>query len=349
MGGHKYNVFVDPDSVRTGVKYSKAAIVVNPNSGNRMGLKTLSWLRPDLEKAGVSIEKVLETEYAGHAVELAAETDFTGIDLVLCIGGDGTAHETINGLMKRDAESLANLTLCLVPNGTGNTVAFDMGYEKPKEALKAILNGTSREIDVLELVDDEGNKTYSINIVGYGLPTAVMGLANKLRCCGCGAQYDNAGYVELLKRKGYDTEIVCKYPDGSEKVFDEKFMMVMIHNTVHMGKRMPFAPDAQLDDGLMDLVALTRRQWTRVAVAGMLTKAKKGTHGSHENLIYEKCSELTIRPKEGNKMVGANTLNVDGELTSVTPINIKVVPKALRVVVPESRAKSVALRPSSKT
>ena len=94
----------------------KFYMVVNPHGGLKKGIKILEKVRPIFEGGGAELT-VLETEYAGHAREYANEMDFTGYDGFCAIGGDGTMHEVINGMLKRPDGR--KLPIGLVTGGTG--------------------------------------------------------------------------------------------------------------------------------------------------------------------------------------------------------------------------------------
>ena len=89
---------------------SKYYLAVNPHGGVKKGLGILEQVKPVFEKAGAEIN-ILETEYAGHARNMARTVDIDGYDGFCAIGGDGTMHEIINGMMNReDGQKITNRT-----------------------------------------------------------------------------------------------------------------------------------------------------------------------------------------------------------------------------------------------
>ena len=95
----------------------KFYMIVNPHGGIKKGIGILDRVKPIFEDGGAELT-ILETEYAGHAREMALEKDFTGYDGFCAIGGDGTMHEVINGMLKRPDGR--KLPIGLVTGGTGN-------------------------------------------------------------------------------------------------------------------------------------------------------------------------------------------------------------------------------------
>ena len=96
-----------------------------------------------------------ETQYAGHAQHITAGTNMAGYDALLSIGGDGTAHEVVNGMLLGVVLGVhpphALPALCIVPCGSGNTVAYSIGYQTHEEAVQRLLARTTRALDVVEL------------------------------------------------------------------------------------------------------------------------------------------------------------------------------------------------------
>ena len=98
-------------------------LVVNPQSGKKQSAEILQRIQPMFESRGHDVS-VIETAYAGHARELAAQLDFTDYDGFLALGGDGTFHEVVNGMMER--EDPKRLPIGLIPGGSGNSFLHDL-------------------------------------------------------------------------------------------------------------------------------------------------------------------------------------------------------------------------------
>ena len=211
----------------------------------------------------------------------------------------------------------------IIPSGSGNTVAWDMRISSVAEAAAAIVGGATRRIDLAELSADAlelpsieggggsdtrpaekaspnavtavlegprgyGDKIYSINIVGWGLPATVLRSAEELRCCGGPAQYNLAAYRSLIANRAYHASV--SFEEGYANPYagsthdDDSYIMVQSQTTVHMGDKMPFCPRAKLDDGLLDLVMI--RHTSRCGLVGIMENAKvaKHTEGPQVNI-----------------------------------------------------------------
>ena len=144
-------------------------LIVNPRSGARRGARVLDQVLPALSQAGRSVD-VCQTVRAGDATEIARSRSLEEVGAVCLIGGDGTLHEVLNGLLTR--EDSLRPPLGIIPCGTGNTVAADLGIHDPFQAVKCIVAGHTRPIDLLR-VEMESGTAYCCNIVGWGAVTQI--------------------------------------------------------------------------------------------------------------------------------------------------------------------------------
>ncbi len=290
-------------------------LTVNPHGGVKQGLGILEKVKPLFNEAGAELT-ILETEYAGHATVLARTLPFEGYDGFCAIGGDGTLHEVINGMLKR--EDGKKIPIGLITGGTGNSFMHDMDCLDPMVATKRILTGRTRTIDIAE-VDANGETIYGCNIVGWGMVTDVNFIAERLRWLG-GQRYNIASIIEVLRHRQRVAKVVI---DGRAIVAD--FGFILACNTVHTGRGMKMAPLAQLDDGLLDLIII--RKGGRIRLLTLFTKLFKGTHIGDPVVEYRQVKEFSIIPQD------RNTLNIDGEILGSTPIHVKVLQRAIEVLV----------------
>ena len=101
----------------------KFIILVNPQGGKKQGLDLLEQVKPLFKEVDADLV-IRETEYAGHATEIAREIDLESFTGLCHIGGDGTFHEIINGLLTRTDGK--QVPLGFIPGGTGNSFMYDM-------------------------------------------------------------------------------------------------------------------------------------------------------------------------------------------------------------------------------
>ena len=293
----------------------KYYMVVNPHGGLKKGIGILDRVRPIFEGNGDELT-ILETEYAGHAREYAREIDFTGYDGFCAIGGDGTMHEVINGMLKRPDGR--QLPIGLVTGGTGNSFMHDLDCLDPENAAKRILTGRLRPIDIAK-VEAAGEILYGFNIVGWGMPTDINILAEKMRWLG-EQRYNIASIIEVMKGKQRLAKLII---EGNTVVGD--FGFILGCNTIHTGKGMQMAPLAQLNDGLIDLIIA--RKAGRIKLLTLFPKLFSGAHVGDPLVDYRQVKEFSIIPQEDN------ILNIDGEMIGSTPIHVNVEQGLINVLV----------------
>lgn len=126
-------------------------VICNTTSGTRLGYRILhDIVLPAFTAAGVAVT-VLETQYGGHARDYALTVPFAGYDALVVIGGDGSLMETVNGMLSRPDG--ARLPVGLVPGGSGNSVATDLGTLRCSEAVANVIAGVAFDSDVNLVVD----------------------------------------------------------------------------------------------------------------------------------------------------------------------------------------------------
>ncbi len=294
---------------------NKYYLIVNPQGGAKKGHSILEKVKPIFKKAGAELD-IRETGYAGHARMMANTLKFEGYKGLCAIGGDGTMHELVNGMLTRKDRD--KISLGLLTGGTGNSFMHDMNCLDPVVAAKRILMGRLRKVDIAR-VDAAGEIIYGFNIVGWGLPTDINILAAKLRWLG-GQCYNVASIIEVIKNKVRLAKISI---DGRTIAGDYGFILGC--NTIHTGNAMKMAPLAQIDDGLIDLIIV--RKAGRLKLLYLFTKIFKGGHVGDPAVEYHQAREFSIVPLEDY------VLNIDGETVGSTPIHVKILPGEIEVLI----------------
>jgi len=289
-------------------------LVVNPQSGKKQSAEILQRIQPMFESRGHDVS-VIETAYAGHARELAAQLDFTDYDGFLALGGDGTFHEVVNGMMER--KDPKRLPIGLIPGGSGNSFLHDLDLVDPINAAKAIIEGRTRPVDVVR-TEMPDLVLHSINLIGWGLVTDVGKRAEGMRWLGP-SRYTIASIIEIFLKKSRRATLVV---DGEP--FLREFTFIIACNSLHVGKGMKMAPKAKLDDGLIDILVvdggITRRR-----LLSVLPKLFDGTHIHEPEVIYYQASGFSLSPDRDEP------INIDGEMIGTTPLSVTVLKHALEV------------------
>lgn len=290
-------------------------LILNPHGGVKTGRTILKKVQPVFESVGAELN-VYETEHAGHAKELTYSLDYTGYDGLCAIGGDGTMHEVVNGMLSRPDQR--QLPIGLITGGTGNSFMRDVNCLDPVVAAKRIITGRKRAVDVAK-VDANGEILYAFNIVGWGMPTEINRISEKLRWMG-GQRYNVASIIEVMKNRQRLATLVV---DGNRIVGN--FGFILGCNTIHTGKGMKMAPLAQVDDGYIDLIIVHKAG--RLKLLNMFPKVFSGAHIGDAAVEYKQVKEFSVIPNEPHE------LNIDGEAIGSTPIHVVMIPKAIEMLV----------------
>ena len=299
----------------------KTLLVVNPAAGHGRGRKTFARLEPRLREAIPGLE-VRVSERAGHAVgigrevaALAAADPASAYDRVLCLGGDGTPYEVLNGLYA-DGRPARVPEIGQIPAGTGNSFIRDFGIETPEQALEAILAGRGRRVDLVEFHEQERGQTvrrYSLNIIGVGLIADILRLTNeRLKFLGS-AGYSLAVMARLVK--GMSNRIVIE-ADGRRLEADNSALVVS--NSKYTGGKMKIAPRADAADGRADLVLFN--DVNRREIVSIFAGVFSGKHQDHPRVHMRQAAAVTVEADPPLRLMA------DGELVGWTPLRIRVLP-----------------------
>lgn len=251
-----------PEELRAALAPPKRLyVIVNPHGGLQKGPRALKEVVLPIWTKEFGIEvTVLETQYAGHARDLARTVDLKGYDGLCVIGGDGSVHEVVNGLLQRPKTPGVPLPpVGLLPGGSGNSVMLDLGTWSMAEAARRIGRGDVVHIDAVQCAT-AGLAACSINLVAWGLVGDVGVVAEKFRCLGP-ARYDIVAVWGVAKGGGWPCKLTYELESGQRVAVDEKLMTAFVNSTQHFGKGLRPTPNARLDDGLMDLCYLEVGTW----------------------------------------------------------------------------------------
>ncbi|MFM7059368.1 MAG: diacylglycerol/lipid kinase family protein [Planctomycetota bacterium] len=288
--------------------------IVNPRSGSHQATRHLDQLKAALLPHGLLVHTAV-TERPGHAQELAAAANPREIGCLCAVGGDGTIHEVVNGLMQRPQNQ--RIPLAVLAAGTGNALALQYQLQSPADTAHRILSAITRPLDVIH-VTAPGLSAYCINIVGWGAATDINAHAEKLRWIGR-SRYSVAALWQILKPTIRPARLTL---DGHP--IEGPFLFAIACNTMFAAHRMLVAPEARSDDGLLDVVLL--RPTSRWNLLQVFQRVADGSHLQLSGIELHRASTLTIDSST------IDPLNLDGELRGHTPFSATVVPGALEVM-----------------
>jgi YegS/Rv2252/BmrU family lipid kinase len=290
-------------------------LIVNPTSGRGKAARILPDLRARLTALGCEAE-VLFSESADHASELAASAAARH-EVVAAVGGDGMVAAVAQGVIGSAA------ALGIVPAGTGNDLAANLGYvrRKPLEAAAVIASGERRAIDVGRI---EGGRAF-LCVAGGGFDSEVNRDANRIKRLRGTAVYLIA-VLRTLRR--FTPARFSVTLDGEERSFAGMF--VAVGNASSYGGGMRITPDAQLDDGVFDVCMVGAMG--KGTLLTQLPRLFTGGHVRHPAVEMARARRVTLAADR------PFTLYADGEEVGPLPVTLTIEPSALDVVAPPRAA-----------
>lgn len=310
---------------------TKWLVVVNPKAS--IGKCEKDW--PEIQQL-LTTENIdfdfVTTEYQGHAIELVRDQiTQKGYKKIISVGGDGTNNEVINGIFTQQRFPTTEITMGVIPIGTGNdwcrTFGFPAEYSKNAEILK---KGHTflHDIGKVTYFNDGNSKCrYFLNAAGTGLDEMVCNKTNQLKSQGKGGtvRYLLSTIHSILSFKCLQVQIEV---DGT-MVFDDKIMSLSIGNCRFNGGGMMMMPKAVPDDGLFDITAIKK--------IGLI-KFAANMKNLYDGSFAEKLKEVSLFRGRQIRVVSIPShkllLETEGETLTNSPFDFVMIPKAINMVVP---------------
>ena len=295
-----------------GEEQQPLVLLVNPSSGGGRALKILPRVEAALDALRVPF-RVVRTKGLDHGVDKALAATGAG-ELPVVISGDGMVGAIGGALAGGEAP------LGVIPVGRGNDLARVLGIPtEPEEAIAVVLAGHSRAIDV-----GEANGRRFLGIASVGFDSDANRIANESRLRG-NLVYAWAALRALASWKSARFTIAI----GDVHTRVEGYS-VIVANSKAYGGGMFVAPDAELDDGEFDVVTIGHVG--KLRFLGNLPKVFKGTHVGNDEVQVVRTSQLTLTASR------PFAVYADGEHLTDLPADLRIIPRALRVLVPPAAA-----------
>src|SRR6266571_6137555 len=295
-------------------------LIVNPAAA--VGRMARRWesLLVDLEARKLKADHVL-TDGPRHAISMAREAS-CGYDVIAAVGGDGTVNEVASGILLAGKTKTA---LAIIPFGTGNDAAHLLGIRSTEDAANALVSGTTRAMDAIEVRCHDAGK----EVTRYALLYAAVGFAGALlkrttptvkRLFGPRYCYSVGFFRALLDFKSPTMRVRC-----DDREFNGRMFLVSVGNAEIVGAgTMRLSPGAKVDDGKLnvnlieDLGLLETARW--------FPKVLRGMHTTHSKVRYFDVTSVTVECEP------LMEVQIDGELYGHTPVTFHVRPRAIRVI-----------------
>lgn len=303
----------------------KTVVIVNPSSGN--GSTGREWRRIEARvRDRLGAFQTCMTTGPGDATGLTRRKLLEGYNCVICVGGDGTLNEVVNGFMDESGPLRPDAVLGFLPKGTGcdfcRTVCKNTGLEN---SLDMICTGHIRPIDLgrLQYRDHQGRICirYFHNIASFGLGGEVVDRVNHTsKAFGPFLSFIWATIIGIFTYR--KKHVSFRVDDGVPQ--DVTILNIAVANGQYHGGGMQVAPDARVDDGIFHITVIGN-----LSLPEIFWHLPKLYNGKIKQI--KKVSTLT-----GRKVVATSEqtvlLDVDGEQPGRLPVQIKIVPQAIRMI-----------------
>jgi diacylglycerol kinase (ATP) len=293
--------------------------IVNPAAGGGRSAKLAGPALAGLRAGGLGVDVIASTG-PGHAVDLAREAYSQGYRRFIAVGGDGTAHEILNGIFAAGIPQ-KRISLGFLPLGTGNSFLRDFTNDGAESSLQAILADRKRPVDLIRLTHAAG-QIYSCNLLSVGFTADVGVLTNRhFKSLG------HLGYllgvfvrVAQLRRRAFTLR--C---DDDKEWDQRRCLFLTFNNSKYTGGTMLIAPNADPADGLIEFV-----RWGPIGRLGLMRTLPKLYDGTH--IHHPLASRRAVRHVEFNVPAPIDVM-IDGEIATLECRALDVIPAAVDIYI----------------
>jgi len=296
----------------------RVVVAINPTASFGRGRPAGPAVVTALRRAGHTVVPLRESSHAElWAAAVAALADTPAPDVLVVVGGDGMVSLGVNLVAGTP------IPLGIVPSGTGNDFARALGipYDDADAAIRMLVAGLAhppRVVDAIRVHRAPNDAFWVAGSVSAGFDAFVNERANRLRRPRGRMRYDVALVLELLRLRQVDYSLVL---DGRRQTVTGP--IVTVGNARSVGGGIALLPEARVNDGLLDVLVVGRLG--RIPFVRLLSRVSRGAHLADPRVRVHRVSSVSISAP-GVVAYG------DGERLGELPLDIEVVPKALRVI-----------------
>lgn len=300
----------------------QAKVIVNPVAGASSTYRKWPRISSLLHHIGLSFE-FQYTEGVGHAIELARAAASDGCQFLVAVGGDGTVNEVANGILS--SKDLGRASIGIISTGTGGDFIRSAGIDRDYiKACSLLTSKRRRLIDVGIVEYQRGGQTlkrFFVNSAGVGFDAAATEASSHLpKFLGGTIPY----VMGLLKSlAGYRNKSVIMKVD--DRVEAKRILSVVVANGCYFGGGMRVAPQADICDGLLDVVSVG--DMGKIELLRAFPTIYKGTHIHHPKVSTQRATQVSIDSDE--KFL----VQTDGEFLGEGPVSFGLMPSALSIAI----------------
>ncbi|MCC0176738.1 sphingosine kinase [Waterburya agarophytonicola K14] len=311
-------------------------VIVNPVSGKQRALKIFDRIRPLFDHSYLNYS-VKQTSSSRDIQDFVSNLDLTQVDGLVIVGGDGTVHDAIAGLMNRlDWEKAIRLPLGIIPGGTGNGLSkslleFSGEIYDPLNAAFLIAKGKQQSLDLAAIKQNNRNY-YSCLSLAWGLISDADIESEKFKFLGS-LRFDLYGLFLILLLRTYKGKFsFIPHPDchqnlqqttkrkGEWHIIEDDFIFLWAMNVPWAAHDMNVTPYARLNDGAIDVLVM-RKGTSRWELLNALLLCGKGKHLDLPHMEYYKVRSFCLEP-----LTKKGILVVDGELVNYSSVEMQIMP-----------------------
>jgi len=294
-------------------------------AGGGRASKYVTGLLPLLDQANQGRYHLRETKKSGDAIKLARTAVEEGCQVIIVMGGDGTINEVINGMMQRRPDSRSDCELGIIDCGSGSDLVRSLDLpQKREDQLKLILHKKSRPIDLgfvqYQGIDGLSRERYFVNECSIGISGSVIeAMTTRLKQRHGPLAFALASIHQLFT---YHAAAVQVHFDNQVEEI-EKVLGIVIANGKYAGGGMKLAPDANLQDGLLDVLSMADMNLVNRLIT--FSKIYRGNHIHSKYANYRRATTIGVKSNQPLRV------ETDGELVGHAPCQVNVLPGVLRL------------------
>lgn len=290
-------------------------VIINPTSGNGKAKKLWPKIKQELDNQYFDYDFQITT-HDKHSLEIIQNTISQGVKQIICVGGDGTIHNTINAIIIQNLVPTHDIKLGVIPIGTGNdwvkTHRIPLRYKK---AITIIKKGQTEQQDIGEIQLQKSSIFFN-NLTGIGFDGYVVSKVHKYKHLGAIA-YLYGTLKGLFAFKNFEVKVEC-----NQEVKNTKALMVLIGLCQYSGGGMQLTKDPIINDGYFDISIA--HNFKASDIIKNIIKLFNGNVTNSPKIESLKTSKVSITTKNKNLPIQA-----DGELIGYGSFSVKIHPKAL--------------------
>lgn len=293
-------------------------VIINPTSGNGLSQKKWPKIKSLLEEQHFVFEFAF-TEHPKHSIELVHQAIKRNIKNFICIGGDGTLHNIVNGIMLQKDVISTEIHVAVIPIGTGND--WVKTHNIPKDfnaAIQIIKKGNTAIQDIGKIVVKNASNTpvFFNNLAGIGFDGYVVSKVDKYKHIGALA-YLFGALIGLFSFKIFHSKVSV-----NSKEISGKTLMILIGLCQYSGGGMQLTHTSNPFDGLLDVTIA--QDFSKFEIIKNVAQLFNGKITNHKKVIVLKTSSISIEVNQEYKPY----IQADGELIGSGDIEVSIIPKA---------------------